>query len=298
MGSHSVLPNLSPIQASELEELQFGPPTPVLYGELGNRHPPVLMVLTKVVGNRKEEIDSEDIDHQQRFLNLKPLLRLCLFKLSMPADGPLEAVLRFSKPRLARSVKVGLFAAYRASGQQDVTYRYSEIPHNISLDSHRMSLGFQGGENRLVEFGVYCEKSVDIFQPLQLLHIYRLVISPSRRSIRYDFAIHNIRLIRRGEDLYGERRLAWQWRGVDDTWPNWLPWSKTTGPFSHFTIWMDGRDVGKGYCLEFSVHAQDIEASESIGESVEVRISGTIFGGGEIMSMPVIISKSDLISQQ
>ncbi len=250
------------------------------------------MVLTQAVGIMKGDTSPEGFDHPTSFL------QLCLFKLSMPADGALQAVLRFGKPHVAGSAKVGLFAAYTVTGEQDLVYRYSEIPHNVSRDSHRMSLDYQGDGICLVELGVYCERLVDVFQPLQLLRIERLVISPDHRQLDRDFAIYGIHAIQRGKGLDTERRLAWRWRGADDKWPEWLPWSKTTGPFSHFTISVQRREVGKAYCLEFPIRAEDIAECEGSGESVEVRISGTLFGGQEILSLPVMISINNIASEQ
>lgn len=250
------------------------------------------MVFTKVVGCRKDDTSPGSFDHATS------LLRLCLFKLNMATNGTLEARLRFSKPHLAGSAKVGLFAAYTVTGEQDLVYRYSEIPRNISCDSHRMSLDYQGNGIRLVEFGVFCERLVDVFQPLELLRIERLVISPNHRPLGRDFTIYDIHVIQRGKGPDTETRLAWRWQGADDRWPKWLPWSKTTGPFSHFTISVQRREVGKSYCLEFPVRAEDIEASEATDERVEVQISGALFGGEEVLGLPVMVIVNGMASEQ
>ncbi len=298
MGSQSVLPNLLPVRASEWEKLQQGPPTQALYGELQCGDTPNLTILTKAVGSRKRDISPEDVDHRQTPLYPEPTLRLCLFKLSMPANAPLEALLHLSKPRVQESAEVGLFAAYKVAGKQTLEYRYSEIPHHMPRDSHRMSLDYQGDGTRLVEFGVYCGRLVEVFQPLHLLRIEKLAISPSQRSLGRDFAIYDIHVMQRGKGPNAERRLAWRWQGADDQWPKWMPWSKTTGPFSYFTISMQGREVGKTYCLEFPIHTKDLEGSEATNEDIEIRISGLLFGGEEIMSLPVMIPMSDVTSKQ
>ena len=285
------------MQVSEWEKLQQGNPTQVLYGELQHKHPTGLMLVTKMLGNSKGDINAEQADHadhQQPFLHSEPSLRLRLFKLNMPADGTLEALVRFSKPRVARSVRLGFYAAYKVSGKQEIAYKHSEILHSISLDTHRMSISYQGAGNRLVEFGVYCEKSVEMSRPLNLLQIERLVISPHHRLISRDFTIYNVHAIRRGEDPYAERRLAWQWRGEDEARPDGIPWSKTTGPFSYFKISIQRREVGKAYGIEFPVRAEDIESSRTTDESIEIQISGILFGGEKVISSPVMISVSDL----
>lgn len=125
-----------------------------------------------------------------------------------------------------------------------------------------MSLNYQGAENRLVEFGVYCEYSVEISQPLNLLQIERLVISPRHRPMDRDFTSYNVHVIRRGNDAYAGRRLAWQWQGENETWPEWMPWSKTTGPFSYFSISVEGREAGRSYCIEFRYGSKTSKGSK------------------------------------
>jgi len=107
------------VQASQWEKLQQGHPTQVLYGEIQYEHPLGLMLLTKMLGNRKGDIIAEHADHQQPLLHPEPFLQLRLFKLHMPADGTLEALVRFSKPRVARSVKLGLCCLQDKRGTRD-----------------------------------------------------------------------------------------------------------------------------------------------------------------------------------
>ena len=282
--------------ASDWEELQLGSPTQVLYGELQYEHPPGLLALTRVLGKIEDGVSLEDINHQVSLAYPKPVVRLCLFKLNMRVVDTLEAVLEVKKLRAAQSVKVGFFAAYKLSGKRDLMYRYSEILRSTSIDSHHMNLDCQGDESRLVEFGVYCEKSRVISQPLQLLRIERLVISPNYRPMGHKFSVQSVHATRRGEGPYAEKRLAWQWRGLNNEWPDWLAWSKTTGPFSYFKIFVEEREVGRSYCTEFPLRTGDIESSEATGESIQVRICGVLFGGEEVASLPVMIAQSDLVS--
>ena len=282
---------------SDWRESQLGPLTQVLYGELQSKHPPGLLILTGVLGKIEDDVSLEDTDRHLSLAEPKSFVRLRLFKLNMPAVDTLEAVLQFKKLIASQSVKIGFFAAYKLSGKQDLTYRYAEIPQSTSISSHRMSLDYQGDESRLVEFGVYCEKSSGISQSLQLLRIERLAISPTYRPLGHKFGISSVYTIRRGQGLDAEKRLTWQWRGSTNKWPDWLPWGKTTGPFSYFKIFVEGKEVGQSYCMEFPIRAEDIESSEATGESIEVRICGVLFSGEEIHSLPVMIAKSELVSE-
>ena len=297
LGSQSVLPKLLPMQASEWEKLQEGSPMQVLYGKLQYEDFPSLVVYIKTIGIEKTDLTPQDVDHQELHVTSDPFLRFCLFKLSMPADGPLEAVLKFSRSQVTRSNRVGLFAAYKTMSG-GLTYRYSELPYDLSLSSHHMNLDYLENGSRLVELGVYCERQVDIIQPLQLLSIERLVVSPAPKLRGRNFAIHNIHTTQRGKGLDVERRLAWQWRGAHETWPTWLPWSKTTGPFSHFAVSIQGREVGKAYCLEFPVRTDDIGPSGTVSGDIKVQVRGLFFGGEEIISSLVTIRIGDTDPEQ
>ena len=286
-----------PVQASKWEELQSGSLTQVLYGELRNKHHPGLLILTKMCGEIGGNATPHDVDQQSSLEPPKPFLRLCLFKLSMPSIDNFEAILQINKPRVAQPAKVGFFAAYKLDDKQDLAYRYSEVPENAFVGSHHMSLDYRGDHTRLVEFGVYCETaSIDV-QPLLLLSIESLVISPINRQAGCDFALYDVHTTERGKGQDAETRLVWQWQGSRNKWPDWLPWSKTTGPFSHFRVFVEGQEIGRSYCLEFPIHAQDTELSEVHDGSIEVRISGVLFGGEETRSLPVMIAKSNMVSQ-
>ena len=296
LGSQSVLPNLWPTEGLEWQTLQQGPTEQILYGELHQDKISSLVVYTKALDIPNSDLGPKDAYCQQACVDSNLRLRMCLFKLRMPADGSLEAVLQYSKPQVTRSPKIGFFAAYQTANE-GLEYRYSEISCELSIGSHRMSLGHAEVGSCLVEFGFYCDRQPDIFHQ-ELLIIKRLVISPAHVLGDYDFDISNIRAAQRGKESCNERRLAWQWRGSYQTWPIWLPRSETTGPFSHFTILIERREVGKAYCLEFPVLPDDLQSLGVSKEKVEVQIVGSLFGGEKIVSEIVTLQKSDLVSEQ
>ena len=68
------------------------------------------------------------------------------------------------------------------------------------------------------------------------------------------------------------------------TWPEVLPWSSTTGPFSHFIVTIGGKEAGSAFGLEFPVLEEDCG---DLGQ-VEVTIMGHLFGGATVSISKVV----------
>lgn len=121
-----------------------------------------------------------------------------------------------------------------------------------------------------------------------------------------DHRITDLRLITRGADPYGQQRLVWAFRS--DRGPvqeGGLPYSGTTGPFSHFLVCVDGRCVGRAYACEFPLRRGDFGEVESGNHKegceeeekgeVEVSVKGVLFGGGEVVALGVRVGVRDVL---
>lgn len=84
--------------------------------------------------------------------------------------------------------------------------------------------------------------------------------------------------------------MGWTWVGSCYNKPRSidLPWSNATGPFSHFVVVVGGKEIGEAYCNEFPLQKSDFDLIEAGGD-VEVVIRGTLFGGGEVSSIPILL---------
>ena len=294
LGSLKPLPQVSPTATSHLGNMI---PARVIYGELGDLNAPGLAVYTKVIGDEKQVSHPGMMNQRDQTLPSTTTYRLCLFKLNMPADGTLQATMKSKRDQANRSVNVGFYTAYRSDELQDLEYVDNQLYLESSQDSKVTvaRLEAKSKEAQLVEFGVYCKAPIEASEPLRLIGIESLIIKPIYNTVPA-FAIHRIATIQRGEAPEVQKRLTWDWQGSSDCWPDGMPWSKTTGPFSHFIVLCNGREVGKAHCLEFPLSWDDLNISKE-GDEVEVTIDGYLFGGGKISSLPKMVLGADLVSE-
>lgn len=219
--------------------------------------------------------------------------RLCLFKFNMLADGSLVATIRFKCLETSMDVASGVYMGYNIPNLEKLSYIHEEIspPLPDQVQDKTIMISFPTAESRLVEFGVYCLGPIEDPKPLALCQILSLTIKPRKQANSF-WGIDSVRVTERASSPDRNKRLAWKWSGSHDPDPAWLPWSKTTGPFSHFDVVLGGKELGRAYCTEFPIHSEDFDGYE--GEEVEVIIRGRLFGGGKIASLPMQLSRDEM----
>lgn len=265
------------------EQAANRPPTRVLYGKLLDEPPGGLLVNTRIIGTDEKTTPSE-------LWGLTPPkgrhCRLCLFKLNTLADGSLAATIRFKCLEASKDIALGFYLGYNTPDSENICYIHVEIssPRLNRFQEKKIMLSFPNADSRLVEFGVFGLGMIEDPKPLALCLISNITIKP-RNQEEPSWIVDGVRVMERGSSPYHDRRLAWKWSGLGNSHPAYLPWSKTTGPFSYFNVMIGGKELGRAYCTEFPIHSEDFD--ECKGEGVEVIIRGRLFGGSEIASLPV-----------
>ena len=132
---------------------------------------------------------------------------------------------------------------------------------------------------RIVEVGICYNVAHEFRGSIALMDIYGLVIKP-RPVSTFTCSLFGLELYHRSSGETREQRLRWTWRGSTEVWPDSLPWSDTTGPFSVFTITADGVRLGQAHCLEFPLRSSDWPQGPS--KIVKFSVRGYLFGGGMV----------------
>ena len=271
----------------EWEQASTRPRTRVLYGELVDEPSGGIVVNTKVIG-----IDDKTVPFRAPSLQ-ESQLRLCLFKLNILGDKSPAANIRFRWLEPNLDTGSGFYMGYKIPKSEKLHYVHTEIsslrPNQVQ--EKIVILSFPTAESRLVEFGVFFVGLIEHPKPLALCQILNLAIRP-RIQVESSWTIHDVTLTERGNAPYNDTRLAWKCSGSDNLRLTGLPWSTTTGPFSHFGVIVDGKECGKAYCTEFPIHREDFDGCK--GDTVEVFIRGRLFGAGEIASLPLQLSRNEV----
>ena len=245
-----------------------------------------IVVNTKVIG-----IDDKTVPFGAPSLQ-ETQSRLCLFKLNILGDRSPAATIRFRWLEPNMGAGSGFYMGYKTSTSEKLCYVHAEIssPRPDRVREKTIILSFPTAESCLVEFGVFFVGLIENPKPLALCQILNLTIRPGTQA-ESSWIIHGVRLTERGH-APDHRRLAWKCSGSDDLRLTGLPWSKTTGPFSHFGVIVDGKECGRAYCTEFPIKREDFDGCN--GDMVEVFIRGRLFGGGEIASLPLQLLRNEI----
>ena len=270
------------------EQASNGPLDRVLYGELTDEPPGCLVVSTKTIG-----IDENNAPFEPRSQK-GTISRLCLFKLHMIADGSLAATINFQRLDANMDGALGFYLGYRPPDSKKPGFIYVEIPVTYSNDvqDKTIMLSFPTANSHLMELGVYGLDLIGDPKPVALCHIFSITIKP-RSQAASSWTISDVRVADRGDSSPHDKRLVWKWSGSNESAHAFLPWSKTTGPFSYFGVMVGGTELGRAYCTEFPIHSEDFRECGGEG-AVEVIIRGRLFGGGEVASVPLQLSRDTL----
>lgn len=286
LGSQGTLPRLWPLSALAWEQASDGPPTRVLYGELQDQHPGGLIIYTKIIGTARSVDWGSPSPRGTHY-------RLCLFKLNMLANESLAATIRSKGLEASLDVASGFYMGYNVPNSENLCYIHVETssPRLNQVQDTTIKLSFPTADSRLVEFGVFGLGLITDQKPLGLCQIFNLTIKPTDQA-ESSWTIVGVRVMERGCSPDHGKRLTWEWRGSDESDPACLPWSKTTGPFSYFDVMIDQTELGRAYCMEFPIHREDFDGCK--GEGAKVVIRGRLFGGSEIASFPMPLSRDDV----
>lgn len=222
--------------------------------------------------------------------------RLCLFKTNFSADTILEATICLTACPFAKGMSVGFYTACLSPGSSKVDYVEHEIDCHEDLQTQSPVCTITGTkpDARIVELGISCRRFREVLEPIPLIYLHRILVQERSRA-QHRWEIGDLKLVERLAGSYCEKRLSWNFEGVEEHWPKSLPWSTMTGPFSSFSIWIEGREIGQSHCLEFPIWPEDCGVQGRTESScINTQVKGRLFDGGIVLSAIVAMSMEDL----
>lgn len=278
LGSQNVLPQLLPVSAPLWEDMSQMPPVGVIYGELEYDTRPYLKIMTKMLGTPLEDVN--DRMYQSQHSQGTQITSLRLFKLNMPANGSLVGSIEYECHQDSQAIIKGFFVALEFDKRNGLKYEY--YPVAIAQHEKPCTLKFNIQSNtsnaRLVEIGAYCARQIMNHQALTLIKIFSITIK-RKTAARDNPTVVDIHIIERGKLPNQEKRLVWNWQGSEEASGSGVPWSPTTGPFSHFIVGINGRAAGVAHCLEFPLREEDYCLLGKKQTQIEIHIQGVLFDG-------------------
>ncbi|KAF2491443.1 hypothetical protein BU16DRAFT_515819 [Lophium mytilinum] len=208
---------------------------------------------------------------------------LRLFTVDMPADGTLQVKMSYKNYLVSGNVTLGLRIGSKysfvdlgdGSGRMETVQLLLRnhlpdcLPENPRLSE--LSLSMKGGDT-MNNHGL----SIEIFElsiaPLETPHLSSTIV--------------NIRVENQGKDEEEHRRLVWDFQdqslGLSHSLLRHLPYSQLTGPFSYFSIDIDGDNVGRAYATEFILCNVLVDKMRDAG--AKCRVIGVGFDGQRVQS--------------
>ena len=295
LGSQDPLPSLLPITLQQWEEANQGPISRVLFGELVSETRPALTILTKLVGCHEE---ADDLAASQCSAGDSPqpaTTRLGLYKLSMHADGSLQANIAYQTMCCLDAMSYGIYLAYFDITTGLLTYVDHELVHDQSARETVACLSVKHDRGLLVELGVFTQGNLGRSSPVALMNIRGIVVEP-KCSVLPRLRLVNVHLSTHSRHAERQKRIVWSWeqdaQQQTPPWPEGIPYSRTTGPFSSFAVRLAGQVIGEAHSLEFPVNNDDVQ---HLANNVQVDVVGVLFGGDHVHSIPVVVQKRDLM---
>jgi hypothetical protein len=296
LGSQSILPKCLPIPKSEGVNPENAGGYQVIYAEHGQD----FTICTKFIGPNPSFPSRDNLNLELFSLSMPIVvseqLRLQLTYIlhhEIPPDMvQLELVLRYTVEDQERpDFQYEILSPYEFQKglSDDHVYKrmFYTIPKNpnpadLTAVSFRCSFGASPGGHISSE-------------PHRLVTLKELSIFPTSYTPQCLPYIENIRVIPYGESPNTHKRLAWEWDVLTDglSRPEAVPWSPTTGPFSHFRVSLDGVVLGDVSATQFVFRDGDLnEASGARNDKeavdadreVDIAIEGLLFSVGSIRS--------------
>ena len=214
---------------------------------------------------------------------MSSLQKLCLYNLSVLASTSLLLKTTCSRrDESLGSVKdFGLYVGF-LDGSERLEYELFSLPDSVARSQElQFEIKERSKGTRLVELGVFCQglpslRDEELFQCHCLCIIPQLAVEA---QARLDFSICDLKLIERGVSPHVQKRLAWKWKGDRAGWPLSLPFSPLSGPFSHFSISINGQEVGVSHSLEFPLKSDEVDSLEVHDGVLSFMVRGIYFGG-------------------
>jgi hypothetical protein len=289
LAMQSPLPRLLPMSAAEWRAANEGPFQNVLFAKhesmpnlSGDGHVPGLSVYTKMIGT----YDEARIDIPRRHPKA-----LMLYKLEMDFGECLAITVHFYRPQASKAYDIGIYLVYQEGKNQPHRVEQHRIAWTSDRTLDTTIASVNHGRNRtLLGLGITSLWAEDNSEPKLLMQLSRLSILPmtALRLATTAFEIYNLNVAAKTDSPSKEKRLVWSWKGKQGSWPHGLPWSGITGPFSHFVVFVDSKQLGVSHSLEFPLIKEDLSFNRT-KRTAAFSVQGHFFGGAEV-SVPVTAS--------
>ena len=206
--------------------------------------------------------------------------KLLLHHLNAQGDLDLDLVVTYQRLVEVPGLKIRLFAVV---GKE--TAKSDLLGEPMKRDSQILSI--RNTKDRITAIGIAVQGSAQGLANFfsqdtsDLLEVFEITLKPAGHSYPKS-EIRNVRIEQRGTDATAHHRLVWS-IPKNAMSSSSLPYSPLTGPFSHFIVSAEGKELGRAYALEFVVD-QGVHQGwkEEYKKAVSVVIAGHAFDGSVI----------------
>ncbi|MCJ1324349.1 hypothetical protein MMC10_001011 [Thelotrema lepadinum] len=209
--------------------------------------------------------------------------RLCLYNLAIECKEQLSLQMVYTLQEFQDAEHyIFEFGLYFFIIAESGSTRYEYLPLKVEKrfrSNYDYFIQESSAKSRLIELGVYCRcrpqaEATELFQ----CHSLSVVPTSALTSVLgLQFSITNLRITRKEIINRKEERLEWGWIGDKDLWPKCLPLSEITGPFSHFVVLKDEKEIGVSQSLAFPLYPEGFELVQ--GGSMTFTVQGICFAG-------------------
>jgi hypothetical protein len=226
-------------------------------------------------------IEAHNCTTEENVMALQFKRWLPLYKLDMPADGSrrIEVVCRNVMPSAGAMpslyLKFSSVEGHQTRQPQELSIRETGEVYTITA---QIGVPSDSGEVvRLEELGIHLESfsgegTVPVAELLSISIVPLAYFGISEASM-----IGNIRLEHRGQGENEHMRICWDYKVSPEMRHSGMPYSNTTGSFSHFALNFDGLRIGRAYAVEYLLSGSLV--NDLAGKEVEVEIAGIGFDG-------------------
>ncbi|KAK4987808.1 hypothetical protein LTR50_004360 [Elasticomyces elasticus] len=222
------------------------------------------------------------------------MTQLCLFKLGVLDRPNLRVSVRFCKEQTADDMQMELTFRWNDDLVQQMAIPREACANYTTCLPARQHINKGFSPAKLVEVQL-CVTGHAPFadKNAALVEFYEILIKDGTPP-EEECAIENLRVERRGAGELQHHRLIWECPACQDDRREFsdivlepccraLPFSKTTGPFSHFLIEVDGTAIGRAHAMEYVL--QDCIAARLVNEeTLMFKVTGVGFDGRTISS--------------
>ena len=171
--------------------------------------------------------------------------------------------INFPLPEL---VEFGLYISFLLDGKTRGTEYIPISPTSSSWSTNDYDITILNQAAIINEVGFW-SNTIPLQSGLELLRCHSLRIVPvSIANIQVKCAIIKLQVVESSIGAERHKRLIWEWSSDRSTWPLELPWSPITGPFSHFSIYVNGDAVGISQSVAFPLNLAECEIMAKSGE--------------------------------